>query len=162
MPSATPAPAQSPGTLPPPARRNRPVLLVIAIALGALVLVGGAVGIFVYDKATEIDRSTPTVATREFLQAGLVERDVNRLSLFVCKRWPALDAMNTLGPGADSSVRMNWGVTSVQENGDQADVIVRVTSTIDGHSDIETWRLTVVREDGWRVCSMERGLSLNP
>jgi hypothetical protein len=143
-------------------RRLRRVLLVVAVVLACVVTVAGAFGIFVYDKATAIDRSTPTVAVRNYLQTALVDRDVARLALFVCSRWSPSEAMAALGERPDPSVRVNWGVTSVQESGDRAEATVEITFSAAGNRDVQTWRFAVVREDGWRVCDVKRSDSLNP
>jgi hypothetical protein len=138
------------------------VLLVVAVVLASVVTVAGAFGIFVYDKATAIDRSTPTVAVRNYLQTALVDRDAGRLALFVCSRWSPSEAMTALSERPDPSVRVNWGVTSVQEAGDHAEATARITFTAAGYSAMQIWRLIVVREDGWRVCDVKRSDSLNP
>jgi len=145
-----------------PPRRKRSVLLVVATLLVSLVVVGGAVGFVVYDQATEIDRSTPAVAVRQFLQAGLVDRDVDRVAMFVCRQWSPSDALAAIASGANDSVRVTFGVTSVEESGDSAKATVRITSTLSGHSDVATWRVTIVRQDGWRVCGVDRLGSLDP
>ncbi len=145
-----------------PPRRKRSLLLVVAIMLASLVVVGGAVGFVVYDQTTKIDRSTPTVAVRQFLQAGLVDRDVDRVAMFVCMQWSPSEALVAIASGADDSVRVTFGVTSVEESSDSAKATVRITSTSSGHSDVATWRVTVVRQDGWRVCGVDRLGSLNP
>jgi hypothetical protein len=116
----------------------------------------------VYDKATAIDRSTPTVAVRNYLQTALVDRDAARLALFVCSRWSTTEAMAALGERPDPSVRVNWGVTSVQEAGDRAEATVEITFSAAGNRDVQTWHFAVVREDGWRVCDVKRSDSLNP
>jgi len=154
-------PEGNPAVAEPPSRK-RSVLLVVAIMLTSLVVVGGTVGFVVYDKATEIDRSTPTVAVRQFLQAGLVDRDVDSVALFVCAQWSPSEALVAVTSSADDSMRVTFGVTSVEETGDSAKATVRITSTSSGHSDVATWRVTVVRQDGWRVCGVDRLGSLNP
>ena len=144
------------------ARRLRRVLLVAVIFVGIVASVAGTIGFIVYDKVTAIDRSTPTIAVRNYLQTALVDRDVNRISLFVCTKWAPSDAMAAVGDKPDASMRINWGVTAVQEAGDQAQATARITFTSQGYSDIQTWNFTVVREDGWRVCAVQRGDSLHP
>jgi hypothetical protein len=143
-------------------RRLRRVLLVAAVVLASVVTVAGAFGVFVYDKATAIDRSTPAVAVQNFLQAALVDGDATRLALFVCSRWSASEAMTAVGEKRDPSLRVNWGITSVQEAGDRAEATAQISFTAAGYRDIQTWRFTVVREDGWRVCDVKRSDSLNP
>jgi hypothetical protein len=159
LPAGEPEPVQAAAPAPVPARKRgrfRRLLLVVAVIVGSSVVLGGAIGVVVYDKATAIDRSTPTVAVRQFLQAAVVDRDVSRIALFVCAQWSPTEALSAVGEKLDASVMVNWGVTSVQESGDQAQAQVRITFTAGGFSDVQVWRITVAREDGWRVCALQR------
>ncbi len=52
-----------------PVRRRWLYFVVVGVVMAASVV--GAIGLFAYDKATEPDRSTPSVAMLEFLQAAI-------------------------------------------------------------------------------------------
>jgi hypothetical protein len=142
--------------------RTRSVLLVVILCVLGVAVLGAATGAFLYVRASQPDRSTPTIAIRQFLSASLVDGDVTRASLFTCHQWPAADAMSAVRANRDPELQVNWGVTSVDQHGDGADAIVRITSSFGGHSDIEVWRFTLARQDGWRVCSAMRDQSLEP
>ncbi len=159
---ATPAeiPTPPPPAVPPAKGRKR-VLPILGLGLLVLLVLGGGVALYVYDKATAPDRSTPIVSADAFLHAALVERSVDRVSLYVCDEWPAEQALAQVSAQLDPSVRVSWGGTSVVQTGAEADVTVRMTFSVAGtglsQRSVETWRLAVVEEsDGWRVCSAGR------
>ena len=118
--SSMPSPG-APAAAPAPRRRGRRILLILAIVIAFLVVLGGTIGVVAYDKATAIDRSTPDVGDEQFLQAAVVDRDAVRVGLFVCASWPVADAMNATKLDARPDLRVNWGITSLTENGDQSD-----------------------------------------
>jgi hypothetical protein len=62
----------------------------------------------------------------------------------------------------DPSLSVTWGLTSVQVSGTSAEVIMRITSTFGSHNDVEVWRFSVSRQNGWRVCDANRDPSLEP
>jgi hypothetical protein len=133
---------------------------VALVVLGFLVVVGGAVGFVLYDRATAIDRSTPDIAVDQFLHASAVERDVSRTSLFVCAEWSARDAVAAATDELDPEVVVSWSAISVSvtsERTAQASTDVRLT--VDGFSDIERWRFALEQQGGWRVCSLRREAS---
>jgi hypothetical protein len=139
------------------------VFLVVALVLASVVTVAGAFGIFVYDKATAIDRSTPDVAVDQFLHAAAAERDRNQTSLFVCSRWAPEDALRAATEGIDKSVKVSWGAISVSSHdGAHAQASASVRLTVGAFSDIETWRFEVVSDGGWRVCSLVREAVIQP
>jgi hypothetical protein len=161
--SAAPASPASAAAAP---RRGRRTLLVVVIAVAFLAVLGGTIGVVAYDKATAIDRSTPDVVVDQFLQAALVDRDAVRVGLFVCGRWPVADAMNATRLDARTELHVNWGITSLTRTGDQAVADVRVRLSVPAGNDalfrdVHSWRLTLVNEGGWRVCSVEIGPSIN-
>ena len=156
---AVAAPARAP-------RRGRRILLIVAIVVAFLVLLGGTIGVVAYDKATAIDRSTPTVVIRQFMEAAALDHDSARVSLFVCQRWSASAAMTAVVLPSVPNLRVNWGVTSVVENGDTATAEVRVLLSVPAggggsYRDVQPWHFALVREDGWRVCGLNIGPSIN-
>jgi hypothetical protein len=145
----------------PPAKGRKRLLPILGLGLLVLLLLGGGIALYVYDKATAPDRSTPIVSADAFLHAALVERSVDQVSLYVCHDWPAEQALAQVSAQPDSSVRVSWGGTSVLQAGAEADVTVRMTFSVAGtglsQRSVETWRISVVEEsDGWRVCSVSR------
>ena len=101
VPSSVPPAAAVPSSAGPGAatatrrpRRGRRVLLIVAIVVAFLLLLGGTIGVVAYDKATAIDRSTPTVVIRQFMEAAALDHDSTRVGLFVCQGWSAADAMS--------------------------------------------------------------------
>jgi len=71
---SSPAPAKRTG-------RRRSVLLVVVLGIVGALLSAGAVAVYLYDKATEPDRSTPVVSADAFLYAVLVEDAECRVGL---------------------------------------------------------------------------------
>jgi hypothetical protein len=141
-------------------------LLVLALVLAGLVLVGGGAAFVVYDQATAIDRSSPEIVTGQFLRAALVDRDPARVSLFVCREWPAQDAIRKVDPPTDPKIFTMWGDYVSRTSGNSADVDTNVqfSFTVGGSSgrDIQLWSLHLEKQDGWRVCDLTKKGSLNP
>jgi hypothetical protein len=158
--AAVDIPAPAPPDLAAVKRRKR-LLPIVGLGLLVLLLLGAGVALYVYDKATAPDRSTPIVSADAFLHAALVERSVDQVSLYVCDDWPAEQAVAQVSAQPDPSVRVSWGGTSVDQAGAEADVTIRMTFSVVGtglsQRSVETWRISVVEEsDGWRVCSVSR------
>ena len=142
-------------------------LLLIVIAF-ALVLGAAAAGtlFYFYDKATAIDRSTPEVATQQFLNATLVEKDPAKAGLYVCDSWSGSLAIAVANPPA-GDVTTTWGDPLVTTSGASATVTVSVQFSISAGGgaavrDIQSWTLDLEDQDGWRVCSLTKNGSLNP
>jgi hypothetical protein len=160
--SGTPAAPAASGA---PKKRRR-ILLVVAIVVAFLVLLGGSIGVVAYDRATAIDRSTPEVVIRQFVGAAAIDHDLARANLFVCGQWSAADALTKMSLPTTPNLSINWGVRSVTQNGDQAQADVRVILSVpagDGAAfrDVHIWHLTLVNQNGWRVCDLEAGPSVN-
>jgi hypothetical protein len=143
----------------------RNVLLIVG---GFLLVIGGIAGgalFYFYDKATAIDRSTPQVSTRQFLDAALVQKDPSRVGLFVCGAWSAEEAIEAMGVPAEGVV-VTWGDSVANVTGDTATVTVRVVYRVSVggviQQDPQMWTLDLVQEDGWRVCDLTKEPSLNP
>jgi flagellar basal body-associated protein FliL len=155
-------------TAPPrPKHRLRNVLLIVVAFLVVLGVAAGGTFVVLYDKATEIDRSTPQVATSQFLDALLLVKDPARVALFVCNEWSAPEAIATAAAPTDPAIAISWGdfVTTLADA--TADVVVRVAyrAEVSGRivQQIEVWQIHLKREDGWRVCGVAKtSESLNP
>jgi len=156
---------------PAPAATRRPhrvrnlVLIVAAffVALGAIA--GGAL-LFFYDRTTAIDRSTPQIVTDQFLDSALALKDPARVALYVCDSWSAEQAMQAIDAPTDPRVSPFWGDPVVETAGDSALVSVRVIFrvSVDGgvQQQVQMWTLSLVEQDGWRVCGLTKDESLDP
>jgi hypothetical protein len=158
-----PEPEHDPAPPPPQGaavRRRSRVLLIVLVAVGALVATGAIVGLVVYDRATAIDRSTPTVVAGRFLVATVGTRDINLTSLLICDELAADDALQQAVAGIDDSASVSWHDLVAETTADGATVTaeIRYTATRNGQTyyGFEMWRLRLVNEDGWRVCGIDR------
>jgi hypothetical protein len=158
--SAPPGPAGPPGVpmqRPPghPGRRRIPIkrlLLILLVAGAVLVITGTGVGFYLYNKATEPNRSTPTVAVDQFLNALFVEKSDESVRLFTCPQWTS-DQTAQVRSRFDPEVKVSWGVVTEQSRQhDQGTVTARLRLNFQGHSDLQEWRFDVVNRKGWRVC----------
>jgi hypothetical protein len=154
-----PPPFQQP-TVPPPRPTRRTIsrnklLLIILIVGGVLVVAGGGVGFLLYNRATEIDRSTPTIAVRQFLGAIFLDQDDDRVRLFTCPSWTSSRTAEVRGR-VDPAVRLSWDTITEQSRADgQAQVTAKLSLRYPGElapSGEQLWRFDVVEENGWRVC----------
>jgi hypothetical protein len=141
----------------PPARPRRTIsrnklLLIILVVVGAFVLVAGGVGFVLYNRATEIDRSTPTVAVHQFLRAAFFDKDDDRVKLFTCPQWTRERTSEVQGR-FESEVKVTWEEVVVQSRQErQAVVTARMRLVFQGFIDFQLWRFDVVEDNGWRVC----------
>jgi flagellar basal body-associated protein FliL len=139
----------------PPRRRglSRKRLLLIILIVGAVLVVTGAgTAFFLYNRATEVNRGTPTVAVHQFLSAVFVERDDNRTKLFTCSEWTK-QRSDEARARFDPEVKVKWAdVTQQSRNGKQAVVTAQLQLLWQGFADFQQWRFDVVEDNGWRVC----------
>jgi hypothetical protein len=172
MPDQSPQTNEPPPTSPPPqtgqapqaplpsrrAHRTRSVLLVVGIALGFVLLLGGTVAIFLYNKATAIDRSTPVVSASSFLRAVFVDGDPAQVGLYTCSAWPADQAMSDTKALADPETHVSWDTFSVVDQSDSRAVLrARLRFRYEGEvapSGEKTWEIRLADERGWRVCAV--------
>jgi hypothetical protein len=149
-------------------RTRRPsAVLIVALVVVVAVAIAGAIGLVIYNRATAIDRSTPTVVTEEFLGAAIVDRDPNRVELFICPTWSADDAVDKATAGTGDGVVVTWDdITSVSQDGQTALVTVTVKFTYQqggtAQRNNESWQIELENQGGWRVCDLSRGASLDP
>lgn len=126
--------------------------MIILAAVAAFVLVAGGVGFVLYNRATEIDRSTPTVAVHQFLRATFVDKDDDQVKLFTCTQWTK-ERTGEVQRRFDPDVRITWEDVVLQSQQEhQAVVTVRMRLVFQGFVDFQDWRFDVVEENGWRVC----------
>jgi hypothetical protein len=147
-----------PPPFPPPQRSRRTIsrgklLLIILIAGGVLAVTGAGAAFLLYDRATEVNRSTPTIAVHQFLSAVFVQRDDDRAKLFTCREWTTQRSAEARGR-FDPEVKVKWErVTEQSREGKQALVTARLQLLWQGFADFQQWRFEVVKDNGWRVCS---------
>ncbi|GAB7049587.1 hypothetical protein JCM9534A_47130 [Catenuloplanes indicus JCM 9534] len=133
------------------------------------VLCSGTVGytLWWYNQETKPDRSAPDVVASSFLRALLVERDDSQAVLYVCEDGAALNHIYALRKEIESReqryqsrFRVSWGELRVSGEGQtrQVEVSLRLATTVDDfpQTDIQTWRLSIQNEGGWRVCGASR------
>jgi hypothetical protein len=122
------------------------------VAGAILVITGAGVGFYLYNKATEPNRSTPTVAVDQFLNAVFVDKNDERVRLFTCSGWTTSQTAQ-VRDRFNPAVKVSWGVVTEQSRrGDQGTVTARLRLNFQGHSDLQEWRFDVVNRKGWRVC----------
>jgi hypothetical protein len=157
--------APVPTAVAPPRRRFRQVLVVVLAVVGLLCLGGGATAFLYYDQATRPDLATPSVVTREYIRAYLIDRNDGKASEFVCKSTSGLNDVRALRDDLDKRAKENNLTIYVSiessieksRSGDQANVIAEITlmSASEGTRlrRLETWSFDLKNDDGWRVCT---------
>lgn len=163
-----PVPASVP-TLPPRRRRNwRLIIAIIAAALADLCAAGSLTGYLWYGKAVAPDRSTPSLAVRQYLQATFEAEDSGRAGLFTCGRPEMLsEVQDTVADIRAREARFGvrivvaWEGFSTTEQGSKASVstslLIRVPEANGSTSEsLDHWIFTTVKTDGWRVCGAHR------
>ena len=160
--NAPSGPSETPSTSTPPqpskgrkaARTILPIVLFAVIGVASALL---ATGVFVYQKATEPDRSTPTVSVQQLLTTIFVDEDVTRTDLFVCSGWSGEQATSAIKQEIDSKASVSWeGVKQTENHGDQATVEARLLFRYPEDvtpSGQRYWTFDLVNEGGWRVCA---------
>ncbi|MCY1142572.1 hypothetical protein OWR29_31635 [Actinoplanes sp. Pm04-4] len=163
---STPPPpgAGTPAAEPVAKPRNRRLRLWLALGAGILTLLclgGIGIAVLVYDDETKIERAEPDAVADSFLRAYLVDRDDDRASLYQCKSGG--DFASIAAYRADIvnrekqfsvGIRVSWGTIAVQTNADRAEAETDLVKTASKQSGriTDTWRLSLVDQDGWRVC----------
>ena len=148
---------------PPRSHRLRNLLLIVVAFVVVLGAVGAGTLFYLYDKATAIDRSTPEVVVDQFLRATLVQRDPNRVALFICQQWSTQEANDDVRPPANPNVDVSWGNYETDRVGAAADVSVRVYLSVESNGfqeSIQSWTLHLEDQDGWRVCDVTKNGSI--
>jgi hypothetical protein len=103
------------------------------------------------------------VAADQFLDATLVLKDPDRTSLFICEEWSVEEATAEVAAPTEAGVSASWGAFNASIEGARARVSARVSLRYpDSRREIRTWTLTLVDEDGWRVCDVTKETSLDP
>lgn len=138
---------------------------IIAAVVGMIALVGAYV---VYDKVTELDRSTPGVVVDQYLAATFDQRNDTRAALYSCGDPEKLTEIRGLLADIGERER-RFGVTiSVAWEGFES-TIGGASATVDARLRIQVpeeggyssesfqqWRFSLQDRDGWRVCEAHR------
>ncbi|GID31469.1 hypothetical protein [Paractinoplanes brasiliensis] len=144
--------------------RNRRLRLWIALGAGvvALLCLGGVgVAVLLYDEETKIERAEPDAVADSFLRAYLVNRDDQRTTLYQCKSGGNFQEIAEYRSDVVSrekqfsvGIAVTWTTFTVQTNGTRSEVETDLIKTASNQSGrvTDTWRLSLVDEDGWRVC----------
>jgi hypothetical protein len=142
----------------------------MGLGIAALLCLGG-VGVFVslYDSATRIKRSAPDAVADSFLRAYLVNRDDKEVTLYTCKSggdFAAIAALRTelINREHDFNVKVvvSWSSLAVSGSGEDRRTVgtnLIISGTKNGETQsrrTESWRLGLVQDDGWRVCSAQK------
>ncbi|WP_444978780.1 Rv0361 family membrane protein [Actinoplanes octamycinicus] len=171
-PPDTPGPAISPPSTGPsvlPVRsgrfRSRRTRLWLALGAGILaVLCLGGVGVIVslYDNATKIERTDPSVVIFNFLGAYLTDRNDQEAALYTCKEGLDISRLASFRDEVESvekkysiQVVITWQDLDVKTSGDRATATAEIVRTISDGSErtFKPWVFELVDSGGWRVCS---------
>ena len=141
------------------------VVLIVAAVVGIGAVGAGAVALRTYDQATKIDRTHPEAVLVEYVNAELVVRDEARTELFTCADSHKLAELRALqeqlrqeeGVGGFTT-QVTLGTADIRDGGRTivSDISLSQGSGVEVRTRVQTWRFTLVDEDGWRVCGAEQ------
>jgi hypothetical protein len=160
QPGPFPPPRYPPPAFPPPRRGRSAIprgklMLIILIVGGLLAVAGAGTAFLLYNRATEIDRSTPTIAVRQFLGAVFLDKSDDRVRLFTCSQWTVSRTAEIRGQ-IDPEATLSWDTIAEQSRFDgRAQVTAKLALRYPGElapSGVLQWRFDVVEDSGWRVC----------
>ncbi|GIG58730.1 hypothetical protein Lfu02_31020 [Longispora fulva] len=142
------------------AGRKRPRAKVIALVAGLAVIVAvvvaGGIALNVYDQQTKIDRSTPTLAVSQLVDAMFTARDESTVARFSCKK-ADLGALRRLMTNVkDQEARFHTHISVAADEmklSSQSVVEARLSLTGEGWNNFQNWAFETANQDGWRVCS---------
>jgi hypothetical protein len=154
-----------PGYRPPVPRRTNTGLIVALVVVGALVLVGGAVGVFLLTRSGS--DATPAVAPKDtvdaFLTATFKNKDTAGAMTKVCDGKQAaiqskIDSVNK--PATSGTVTVTWERTTEEVRGKQAAVSTSASMKVSGGSGgfnpnlVALWFFSLSIEHGaWKICT---------
>lgn len=163
-----PASAPTSGAGPRVAAPNRRTSLVplLVFAIVGFVLAAVATGVYFYDRATQPDRSTPTVTVDRFLKATLVDHSGTAADAFVCDDWTGDEALGAMEAAVDPDVvRVTWDAPAiVRDDTETAQVQVRLRFRYPDDvspSGERYWVFDLAEQKGWRVCGARALLQPN-
>jgi hypothetical protein len=144
------------------------IVLLVVFGIASAVCLGGlGFAYLTYDRATQPDRSTPTLAVRQYVDSTFSSRDPGRAKLFTCDR-PHLDEVQQLLSDLQSrekrfditiNVSLADMTSTTRGSSGSVETDIRIdTPEADGSSSrsSQRWRFGVVKQSGWRVCDAHR------
>ncbi|HKD96270.1 MAG TPA: hypothetical protein VKB69_01590 [Micromonosporaceae bacterium] len=143
----------------------RLVLAVVLAVLPLLGIAGLAIAYHLYDRATRPDRSTPAVATYNYLQAFLNDGSQVEAAQFRCADASGLagfesfwNSQKDFAASKDDTVTFSWLISDTPTTGDAATVSVVITQqTMSKGQEIgeskHAWSLVARKGSEWRICS---------
>ncbi len=149
--------------------RSRRARLSLALGAGLLALLClGGLGVFVaiYDDATEIKRTDPTVVLVSFLGAYLTDRNDQQADLYVCNENADFTQLSAFRENIRETegkysvgVMVTWKNLAIHTAGSQASATVDIVRTIAGGAEetFDPWKFEMSDQGGWRVCSATPG-----
>jgi hypothetical protein len=137
--------------------------LALGAGVAALLCLGG-VGVIValYDNATEVKRSDPSVVMVNFLGAYLAHRNDQDAALYVCKKGGDLSKLRSFREEMEKTedrysieVVATWRNLNIQTSGSRSIATVDIVRAISDGSErtFDPWKFELLDDDGWRVCS---------
>jgi hypothetical protein len=127
--------------------------MIVTIALIAVVLASGAgvIGLLAYEKVAGPDRSTPTVALRQYLYAAFVEKSADRIALFACAQPD--ETVRAAPRMFDPEIDVSWGgLVEATRSGGRSLVRAQLKLSSGGFTQVQAWEYELVDQQGWRVC----------
>ncbi len=142
-------------------------MLLVMAAVVAVTCTGVlGTGYFLYYKASEPDRSTPTVVVRQYLEAVLNEHSDQLAARFSCDSVDDGELRALVKDVKDReerfgiTIRPSWENFQSTTDGRKATVQLdlRLSTTVDGvaQREVQRWEFGLVNRSGWRVCSAKR------
>lgn len=133
----------------------------------ALVALAAGGGLYLYDKATTPDRSTPTVAVQQFLKATFVDRNQTTQASFSCGGVPAeitslVAFVDDIKARTGTDVAVGWdSITAGPDTGGgpvNVTGVIILTAYVNNvmQEDRQDWRFVTEHRDGWRVCGAHK------
>jgi hypothetical protein len=147
---------------------RRRTLLILAAFLLAICLVGGVVGYVWYDRATQVDRSTPVIVVFQYVNAVFELRDDGRAELYECKNATSRSALHVVLDDLEEreqryGIRITVSATNYSSTVEGATALVEADLLIDVPEadgklsrSSQRWRFELQDEGGWRVCDAQR------
>ncbi len=144
------------------------MLLVMAAVVGVSCMGALGIGYFLYYKASEPDRSSPSVVVDQYLQATFNDRDGGRARLFTCDDPNKLTEMRAMFSDIEErekrgskNIVVRWEDFDSTVTGRSATVTVSlivITPSSAGASSrsIRRWEFKTENRSGWRVCDARR------
>ncbi|GIE87455.1 Rv0361 family membrane protein [Actinoplanes regularis] len=164
---ANPSPARSVATLATSRKRGGSprARLWLALSAGVVALLClGSFGVIValYDNATKVKRSDPSVVMVNFLSAYMTHRNDQDAALYICKDKSDLGELSLFRREIEAAekkysieVVVTWRNLNVQISGDHAAATVDIVRTVSDGSERTSapWKFDLLNDGDWRVCS---------